>query len=57
MADLPIDRLSPGPPFTSVGVDVFLTLGDNHKEDSWRGSQFKTMGSYLHLPDNTWYSY
>ena len=23
MADLPIDRLSPGPPFTSVGVDVF----------------------------------
>lgn len=23
MADLPADRLSPGPPFTSVGVDVF----------------------------------
>lgn len=39
MADLPEDRLSPGPPFTSVGVDVF---------GPWQIVTRKTCGAVAH---------
>lgn len=38
MAELPEDRLSPGPPFTYVGVDVF---------DPWSITARKTRGSHV----------
>lgn len=52
MADLPVDMLTPGPPFSYVGDD-FLALGKSYHAAPEEVQLIQKLGSALHMPYHT----